>query len=120
MDAASIAKTLKAKGQAMTLTRVSGGIHDPVTGSISGAVTQSWTVYGITTNYNSLTRLASQSKPDSLILSGDRQAIINAGTVEPIPGDTLMASGVSWKVIAADVVDPAGTALLYKCQVRKG
>jgi len=120
MNATGIAKTLKAKGQAMTLTRVSGGTYDPVAGSTTGSTTTTYTVYGITTNYNNLTLLASHNRPDSLILAGDKQAIVNAGTVEPLPGDTLAASGVTWKVIAADAVDPAGTALLYKCQVRKG
>jgi hypothetical protein len=119
MDAASIAKTLKAKGQSMTLTRESPGTVDPVAGSIGTPVTQAWTVYGITANYNSLTRIASQNRPDSLILAGDKQAIINAGTVDPAPGDTLTIGSAVWTVIAVDGVDPAGAALLFKCQVRK-
>ena len=119
MNAASIRQTLKTKGQAMTLTRVSAGTYDPVAGTTTGSATSTYTVYGITTNYNSLTRLASGNRPDSLILSGDKQAIIDAVSVVPLPGDTLTIKGVVWQVIAVDAVEPDGTAYIYKAQVRK-
>jgi hypothetical protein len=115
MNAASIAKTLKAKGQAMTLTRVSGGTYDPVAGSVSAPATQTWTVYGIETAFrDGLTMSAG-----TLIQSGDRLAIVAADQATPIPGDSLTIGGVAWKIIAVTPVNPAGTALLFKCQVRK-
>lgn len=119
MNAASIQATLKTKGQAMTLTRAVAGVYDPVAGGMTGGSSQAFTVYGITTNYNSMTRVASQMRPDSMILAGDKQAIIDAISVEPLPGDTLTIQGVVWQVIAVDAVDPAGVAFIYKCQVRK-
>lgn len=104
----------------MTLTHAVAGTYDPVTGSMAGATTTTTTVYGITTNYSSITRLASANKTDSLILAGDKQAIIDAVSIVPLPGDTLTdKNGTAWKIIAVDAVDPAGTALLFKCQVRK-
>lgn len=115
MNAASIAKTLKAKGQAMTLTRVSGGTYDPVAGSVTTPVTTTYTVYGIETAFrDGLTMSAG-----TLIQSGDRQAVVAADQATPVPGDSLTIGGIVWKVIAVTPVNPAGTALLFKCQVRK-
>lgn len=119
MNATSIQATLKSKGQAMTLTHTVAGVYDPVAGSMTGGSSQTTTVYGITTSYNSIARLASANKPDSMILAGDKLAIIDAVSVVPVPGDTLNIQGTAWKIIAVDAVDPAGTALLFKCQVRK-
>jgi len=115
MNAASIAKTLKAKGQAMTLTRVSGGTYDPVAGSVTTPVTTTYTVYGIETAFrDGLTMSAG-----TLIQSGDRQAVVAADQATPVPGDSLTIGGVVWHVIAVNAVNPAGAALLFKCQVRK-
>jgi len=103
----------------MTLTRVSAGTYDPVAGTTTGSTSTAYTVYGITTNYNSQTRLTSQMRPDSLILAGDKLAIIDAVSVVPVPGDTLTIAGEVWKIIAVDSVAPAGVSYLFKCQARK-
>lgn len=115
MNAASIAQTLKAKGQPMTLTRAVAGTYDPVAGTTTGSTTSTYTVYGITKSYAA----GLTNRPDSLILSGDKQAIIDAVSVVPLPGDTLTIKGAVWQVIAVDAVEPAGVAMLHKCQVRK-
>ncbi len=116
MNATGIAKTLKAKGQAMTLTRVSGGTYDPVAGSTTGATTANYTVYGIETAFrDGLTMSAG-----TLIQSGDRQAVVAADQATPVPGDSLTIGGVAWKVIAVTPVNPAGTALLFKLHIRRG
>lgn len=119
MNATGIQATLKSKGQAMTLTHAVAGVYDPVAGIMTGGSSQTTTVYGITTNYNSQTRLTSQMRPDSLILAGDKLAIIDAVSVVPVPGDQLTIAGAVWSIIAVDAVDPAGLAMLFKCQVRK-
>ena len=119
MNALDIKKKLQAKGQAMTLAHTVAGTYDPTTGAISGGTTANFTVYGIVTNYGSIARLASQNQPGTLIQSGDKKAIINAGTVTPVPGDNLTVYGTVWKVIAVDALDPTGAALLHKLQVRR-
>ena len=118
MNPLIIAKTLKAKGQPMTLTRSTGGILDPVTGLTAGATNTAYVVNGITSNYNSIAKLSSQSDPNSLIQSGDKKAIISAGVVEPLPGDTLTIMGKVWTVIAVDTLCPQGVNLMHTCQVR--
>lgn len=115
MNAASIAQTLRDKGQAMTLTRVSAGTYDPVAGTTTGSTTSTYTVYGITKSYAA----GLTNRPDSLILAGDMQAIVDATSIAPAPGDTLTIAGIVWQVIAVDTVAPAGVAMLHKCQVRK-
>jgi hypothetical protein len=118
MNAATIVKTLKAKGQALTLTRVSPGTVDPVAGSIGTPVTQTWTVYGIETA-PSVKDVMSMTQ-GTLIQSGDRLAIISADQTAPLPGDSLTIGGVVWNVVAVNAVNPAGTAYIYKLHVRNG
>lgn len=114
MDAASIKSTLQAKGQALTLSRTTGAGFDPVTGAYGSTSSQSWALQGVMTGYKL------RDIDNSLILAGDRLAIVDAVSVLPIPGDTLTtSSGQAWKVIAVDPVEPAGAALLYSLQVRR-
>lgn len=114
MNASDIAQTLADKGQPMTLSRETVGVFDPITSSTTGAVVQTWPVYGITSNY----RLSDAMASNSLILTGDKIAIIGA-TVPPLVGDGLAIMGTGWKIISFDEVSPQGEALMYKCQVRK-
>jgi hypothetical protein len=116
---ADIAATMKAKGQPMTLTRTSAGIFDPVSGSAAGGVTEQFTVYGITKNYTRFNMGNSFSDANSLIQSGDKQALIAADVVEPLPSDTLTIMGVDWVVISVNTTSPQGMTLLFSCQVRK-
>ena len=102
----------------MTLTRTGAGVFDPITGGMTGGVVETFTVYGITKNYNSISRLAAQNSPNSLILSGDKQAIIGA-TIKPLPTDTLTIMAEAWTIIAVDELSPQGVALLFYCQIRK-
>ena len=119
-EAAKIAADLRVSGQPMVLTRVSSGTYDPVTGLTSGAVTQTWTVYGITKSY----RDGIVSLPGTTILAGDKKATVAAldstgAEIIPTPGDTLTIMGVVWRVIAVDTLSPQGEALLHNVQVRK-
>lgn len=116
-EAQSIAADLKADGQAMTLTRTTPGVFDPVTGSAGTPIVQTWTVYGITGNFKRDMNTANE--PNSLILGGDKKATICAGIVVPAPGDTLTIMGVDWTIIAFDELAPQGEVLLYTCQIRK-
>lgn len=118
-EATDIAADLRADGQAMTLTRTTYSGGDAAAGDPGTPIVQTWTVYGLTKNYNSITRAASYNGTGSLILAGDKQAVIDAASVEPVPGDVLTIMGVDWTVIMVDTVDPQGVALMHKCQVRK-
>jgi hypothetical protein len=114
-EAANIAKDLKADGQAMTLTRVSGGTYDPVLGSVTTPVTSTWTVYGIECAFRDGLTMAA----GTLVQSGDRLAVISADQQAPVPGDSLTIGGVVWHVIAVNAVNPTGVAYIYKLHIRK-
>ena len=113
-EAESIAADLRTDGQAMVLSRITPGEFDPVSGTISTPIPQQWKVYGITSNYNSQVRAASQG----LIQSGDKKAIIGA-TVKPEVNDTLTIMDTTWRIVAYDDLSPQGEALLYTCQIRR-
>ncbi len=119
MNPATVAAKLKQKGQQMTLTRTTPGVFDPVTGSPGTPTVQVWTVYGIMVNFSSLVRYGgSNFVPQTMVLSGDKQAKISAGVVVPLPGDVLHANGADWTIIVLDSVSPAGVDYLYNCHVR--
>ena len=119
MNAASIAATLKAKGQPMTLTRTTAGTStfDPVTGGYTGGATSTstYTVNGITKSY----KLSTVNASGSLIQVGDKEALFEAGIVVPVPGDKLTVKGIDWTVISINETSPQGAVLFYTCQVRK-
>lgn len=114
MTPADVAKTLKAKGQPMILTRVTSGVFDPITGGFTGGASEQFTLYGITKNYKQADIAAS----GSLIQGGDKQALI-AATVKPLVGDTLQIMGEVWTIISINELSPQGVALMYYVQCRK-
>jgi hypothetical protein len=124
MDAASIAKTLTKSGQGMTLTR-SEIAFNPVTGGHTVTMEEEWTVHGITTNYNWKDGGSTASGPGSLILAGDKKAIIYAVNDEwgdeiiPQPGDVLTIMETPWTIIAVQSLNPQGVNLMHTCQVRR-
>jgi hypothetical protein len=99
----------------MTLTRTTPGTFDPVTGMSGADTVQMWTVYGITKNY----KLSSINTANSLILSGDKQALIGFSEVAPQVGDKLTIMAVDWQIMAVDELSPQGVALMFYCNVRK-
>lgn len=113
-SAADIAAKLQAKGQAMTLSHASAGTFDPTTGGVTGSTTTTTTVYGITKSY----RDGLINAPGSMILAGDKKAIISALTA-PAVGDTLTIMTVVWVIVAIDALEPQGETLLYTCQIRR-
>lgn len=116
MNPTQIAKQLKDKGQPMTLTRQGvGSTNNLITGAVTGGIPTTYDVNGITTTY----KTGNINVPDSMILSGDKKAIIGAGIIEPKPADTLTIMGVDWTIIAVDELSPQGVVLMYTCQVRK-
>lgn len=114
-EATDIAADLRADGQAMTLTRTTYSGGDAASGDPGTPIVQTWPVYGITKTY----KASSYNGAGSLILAGDKQAVIDAASVDPAPGDVLTIMGVDWTVIMVDTVDPQGVALMHKCQVRR-
>jgi len=112
MDQAGVTSTMRKKGQKMVLTRKTISAFDGATGATT-ETTLTWDVYGITKNYTLF------NNAGSLVLAGDKKALIEAGVVVPAPGDLLLIMGVSWTVISVDPLSPQGVNLMFTCQVRR-
>ena len=99
-------------GQAITLTRTTGGSVDPVTGAVTAGATTYYTPMGVLRPF-----------PDRLIdgtriLASDREVVMDS-TVAPLTTDLLTIGGQAWTIINVVTVSPAGTDLVYRVQVRR-
>lgn len=106
------AKLLKDKGQPMTIRRKAVVSKDTAAGTVTTSAPQDFTVHGVLVNYN--TKLVAEG----LVQKGDRQAIIEGGVVAPTKEDVLVAEGRVWTIVDFESVNPAGTPVIYKLQVR--
>jgi len=101
---ASVAATLKKKGVAMTLERVSG-LFDPITG-LSTPTSTVFTIYGIELdNKSSILRKGSGD------VSSKSSALVEP-TVSISVGDRLTISGVVWSVSSVSEVRPQGRVVM--------
>lgn len=106
------AKLLKDKGQPMIIRRKAVTTKDPAAGTVTTSAPQDFTVHGVLVNYNT------QLVADGVVQKGDRQAIIEGGVVAPTKEDQLVVEGRIWTIIDFESVNPAGTPVIYKLQVR--
>lgn len=115
IDYASVAATatrlLTDDGQPMTLRRTIPGTYDPVTGTTTGGSTQDLPTTGVFTKISTTYALTNQ------VESGDRMVLID-GSQKPQMTDKLIVDGDVFTIINPQAVNPAGTAIAYKLQVR--
>lgn len=110
--AAVSAELLAEFGQTITIRRTTAKVIDPVT----GVVTTPGTVQDLTT------KGVLRTYPDAVIdgtriTTSDRELVL-ADTVQPLLTDKILIQGEYWSVQRVETVSPAGTALVYKVQVR--
>lgn len=116
---ATVADELLAEfGQAVTITRNTPGAYDPNTGTVAiTTATQSGT--GAVFDFG-LHQSGQSFTAGSLIVAGDKQLILSpTGVSEPRPGDLAIIGGATWNIVSVKTTAPAGTAMLYECQLRK-
>lgn len=121
-DYSEIAETaneiLAEYGQAVTLTRIVPGTYNPATGGMTGASTSTQTGWGAVFEY------INKNIDGTLIQSGDKQlllsAINSAGTAltAPIINDTVTIGGVVMTITQIKPLSPAGTTVLFDCNLR--
>lgn len=105
-------------GQAVTLTHVEPGTYVPGEGITNTTTTQAGT--GAVVDWDA------RQVDGTLILIGDKRLLLSplniAGTVltAPVLGDTIIdAAGIVYTlVVPLKTVSPAGTAVLYDCNLR--
>lgn len=115
MDAASVASTIRQKGQAMVITQKTIGEYDPISGGSFGVFPASYTVYGISSRFS----WSEIANPNSSILKGDKKIMIEAGVVAPAIGSRITFVGADWTILSTEDVSPQGEVLFYYCHVRK-
>ena len=109
-------------GQAVTLTHVEPGEYVPGTGITNTTTTQAGT--GAIFDYG-IAQAGIYSVPGSLVQVGDKQLLLSplttvGGTLTiPVNGDTVTdIAGKVWTITRVKAVSPAGTAVLYDCNLR--
>jgi len=105
-------------GQSVTLTNTVAGTYAPGTGITNTTTTQSGT--GVVVDWDS------RQTDGSLIKIGDKRLLLSPLNTSgdeltaPSLGDTITdAAGVVYTLVAPlGVINPAGTAVLYDCNMR--
>uniref|UniRef100_A0A6M3LF83 Putative structural protein n=1 Tax=viral metagenome TaxID=1070528 RepID=A0A6M3LF83_9ZZZZ len=112
-------KLLLGKGQTVTITHVVPGTYDPETGLVTNTTTTQ-------TGTGAVMDWDARQVDGTLIKIGDKRLLLSplntAGAVltAPVLGDTVTdAADVVYTLVAPlKTISPAGTAVLYDCNMR--
>lgn len=105
-------------GRAVTIRRQTAGAYDPATGSAT-VTTADESGHGAIFDFG-LHQAGTQFAAGSMILSGDKQLLLSpTGVTEPKPGHLAIVGADTWNIVSVKTTAPAGTAVLYECQLRK-
>lgn len=116
-DYAALASTagelLTKFGQTVTINRIVSETYNAVTGTSSNVTTVN------TSGIAVLTRIdrAYKEQASGTIEDGDLLAVFD-DTLEPKVADTITIGSTNYNVISVQVVNPGGTAIVYKAQIR--
>ena len=112
-------RLLKGKGQSITLTKITAGTYNPATGGFTGAGTSTQTAYGAIFDYGT------KQIDGTLIKAGDKQLLLSAFKTDgaaltaPVLGDTVSIGGVVYTLVEPlKEINPAGTTVMYECNLR--
>ena len=109
--AATATRLLTNYGQAMAIRRTTGDTYDPIAGSSSGGTTAD------TANVGAFVSLKTVFAAGFDIAIGDKVAVVDS-TIAPLVSDKLVVGLVAYSIVALQEVNPAGTPLVYRVQVR--
>lgn len=110
--AATATRLLTDNGQPMALRRTSGGTFDPVTGTTTGQSTADLATVGIMEAIGTGYALANE------VQDGDLLAMIDASQA-PLLTDKLVVGTAVYGIVKIIPMNPAGTPVAYKLQVRQ-
>jgi hypothetical protein len=108
---------LKGKGQTITLTYQGSSSYNTSTGGATIS-TSTASVYGAVFEYGN------KNIDGTLIKVGDKQLLLSAlntaGTAitAPVVNDTVTINSVAYTITQVKTLSPAGTVVLYDCNIR--
>jgi hypothetical protein len=117
-QAATAQRLLAQFGQPVTVSRVTGGTEDPLTGDVTGQTTESYTPNGVLLNY-SVKEAGDSRAAGNEIRTSDRKLLLAPFDVDPVVTDLVTVDGGEWTIIRIKTLRPAGQTLLHEIQVRK-
>lgn len=112
-DQADAAAMIAEVGQAVTLTP-KASTYDPATATVSGTTTPVSTTGVVLPLSRGLMNMAGTT-----IQAGDQQLLLPGTIAQPAVGTAANVNGQDYTIVQVNPLDPAGTALLYDCVIRK-
>ncbi len=104
-------------GQKVTVTHKTVGAYDPLT-STAAISTTVQTGNGVIFDYTAIKDGVGQAD-GTLILKGDRKLLLSpVGITAPKIDDTVVANGITYIIKNIKSINPAGTVVMYECQLR--
>lgn len=118
-SAATADRLLHKFGRAVTLNSKQLGSYDPETATASSIVNEQAGT-GVLLEY-SVKESGQRQASDSIIQIGDKKLLLSTVGIEypPAPNDTVDVGDDTYTVIQVRTLAPAGTAVLYECQLRR-
>lgn len=118
--AATALRMIERFGLAATLSEVTPGEYDPVTGVETGGTTLTQTGQLILLEYTSA-EAGIINASGSLVQQGDKKIMLAAKGLAwpPTTTTTILADGLTWTIVNVKSTNPAGTPLVYELHGRR-
>jgi hypothetical protein len=101
-------------GKSVTLKKVTATSYNRATGTATPTLAND-TVQALVLNYSN------RERDGTLVQAGDRKVVLDAATVTTAPNanDIITIGSVDHRIVSMQLVEEAGTAVVYTCQVRR-
>ena len=115
--ATSVDEILTEFGQSVTVSRKTAGTYDEETG-IAAVSTSTQTVIGAVFEWNN------KDVDGTLVRDGDMKLLLSPKTTagatltRPAANDQVTIGGKAYSIVAVKPLSPAGTAVMYECNIR--
>jgi hypothetical protein len=109
---ATATRLLTKFGRSVTHTIRTAGTYDPATGLVTVTETTQAAIAA-------LFDYGTKDIDGTLIVMGDKRALIATLTTMPKPDDFLTVGSVVWTIKQVNELNPAGTYVMYEAQIRK-
>ncbi|MFI8643884.1 hypothetical protein ACIGJK_03645 [Pseudomonas iridis] len=118
--AATALRLIERFGLTATLSEVTPGEYDPVTGVETGGATLTQTGQLILLDYTTQ-EAGIINAAGSLVQQGDKKIMLAAKGLEwpPTMTTTVLADGLTWTIVNIKSTNPAGTPLVYELHGRR-